>query len=179
VDEHRDEIAALSLAFAAGSQVPPREALRRLKDLARSVARPPRAWTTDRLWRSYEQVGEAVTADRSAARTAADLLALLRYELEGGVESGAEPPRPHEEAVRERYAAWLARQEQSGVAFTRHERWWLDHIATATAKHVRFDTADLDYAPFTMRNGTDGFLAQFGETRAEDILDELDRELGA
>ncbi|MFF0683381.1 DEAD/DEAH box helicase family protein [Streptomyces tendae] len=179
VDEHRDEIAALSLAFAAGSQVPPREALRRLKDLARSVARPPRAWTTDRLWRSYEQVGEAVVADRSATRTAADLLALMRYELEGGAGKGAERPRPHDEVVRERYAAWLAKQAQAGVTFTEHERWWLDHIAAATVKHVRFDTADLDYAPFTKRNGTDGFLAQFGETRAEDILDELDRELGA
>ncbi|MFJ1649917.1 DEAD/DEAH box helicase family protein [Streptomyces sp. NPDC088337] len=179
VDEHRDEIAALYLAFAAGSQVPPREALRRLKDLARSVARPPRAWTADRLWRSYEKVGEAVTEDRSAARTTADLLALLRYELDGGAENGADPPRPHGEAVRERYTGWLARQEQAGVTFTDNERWWLDHIATATVKHVRFDTADLDYAPFIKRNGTDGFLAEFGETRAEEILDELDRELGA
>ncbi|MCK1818891.1 DEAD/DEAH box helicase family protein [Streptomyces sp. XM83C] len=179
VDEHRDEIAALSLAFAAGSQVPPREALRRLKDLARSVARPPRSWTPDRLWRAYEQVGEAVAADRSAARTAADLLALLRYELAGGAENGAEPPRPHQEAVQERYAAWLARQEQAGVTFTEAERWWLDHIVRATVDRVRFDTADLDYAPFTKRNGTDGFLAEFGEVRAEEILDELDRELGA
>ncbi|MER6103410.1 DEAD/DEAH box helicase family protein [Streptomyces sp. NPDC001832] len=179
IEEHRDEIAALSIAFAADSQVPPRDALKRLKDLARSISRPPRAWTADRLWRAYEQVGEAVAADRSAARTAADLLALLRYELAGGAKQGTEPPRPHAEVVRERYAAWLAKQEQAGVTFTKAERWWLDHIAGATVERVRFDTADLDYAPFTMRNGTDGLLAEFGEARAEEILDELDRELGA
>jgi type I restriction enzyme R subunit len=179
VKDHRDEIAALSLAFSPESNVPPRVALRRLKDLARAIARPPRAWTPERLWRSYEQVGEAVTANPSAARTAADLLALMRYELAGGGEQGAAAPRPHEEAVRERYAAWLTRQEQAGVTFTDTERWWLDHIAGATIERVRFDTADLDYAPFTKMNGTDGFLAEFGEARAEEILDELDRELGA
>ena len=179
VKDHRDEMAALAIAFSAQSPVPPREALRRLKDLARAVARPPRAWTADKLWRSYEQVGEAVTANRSAARTAADLLALLRYELEGGADGRATPPRPHAEAVEERYAAWLTRQDQAGVAFTDTERWWLDRIAEATIQRVRFDTADLDYAPFTKMNGTDGFLAEFGEERAEEILDELDRELGA
>jgi type I restriction enzyme R subunit len=179
VKEHRDEMAALSLAFSADSPMQPRDALRRLKDLARAVARPPRAWTPDKLWRCYEQLGEAVTANRSAARTAADLLALMRYELAGGAARGATPPRPHEEAVRERYAAWLAQQEQAGVTFTDTERWWLDHIAGATIERVRFDTADLDYAPFTKMNGTDGFLAEFGEERAEEILDELDRELGA
>ncbi|WP_424891162.1 DEAD/DEAH box helicase family protein [Streptomyces sp. XH2] len=179
IEEHRDEIAALAIAFSPDSPVPPRDALKRLKDLARAVARPPRAWTPEKLWRSYEQVGKAVSANHAAARTAADLLALLRYELAGGAERGATLPRPHEEAVRERYAAWLARQEQAGMTFTKTERWWLDHITRATIQHVRFDTADLDYPPFTKMNGTDGFLAEFGEARADEILDELDRELGA
>ncbi|MFI1831120.1 DEAD/DEAH box helicase family protein [Streptomyces sp. NPDC020412] len=179
VEEHRDEIEALSLAFAMGSDVQPREALKWLNDLARAVARPPRAWTPDRVWHAYEQVGEAVSEDRSATRTAADLLTLLRYELAGGADSGAKPPRPHGEVVRALYAAWLTRQEQAGAAFTERERWWLDRIVHIMVDRVRFDTADLDYAPFTQRNGTDGFLAVFGDTRAEEILDELDRELGA
>ncbi|MFF7439469.1 DEAD/DEAH box helicase family protein [Streptomyces sp. NPDC008122] len=179
VDENRDEIAALSIAFGAGSEVPPGQALKRLEDVARSVARPPRNWTPDRLWEVYERLGEAAVAETRHGRKAVDLLALLRYELGGGAERGAAKPRPHEEVVRERYAAWLARQEQAGVRFTKHERWWLDHIVGATVERVRFDTADLDYAPFSTRNGTDGFLAEFGEARADEILDELDRELGA
>ncbi|MEU9029298.1 DEAD/DEAH box helicase family protein [Streptomyces sp. NPDC048383] len=178
IDDNRDEIAALTIAFGADSDVPPAAALRRLQDVARSVARPPRSWTPDTLWKAYENVGETLVHKR-AKRTAADLLALLRYELAGGAERGAPAPRPHEEVVRERYAAWLARQEQSGVSFSKRERWWLDHIVGATIERVRFDTADLDYAPFTTRNGTDGFLAEFGANRAEEIIDELDKELGA
>ncbi|MGV4928274.1 DEAD/DEAH box helicase family protein [Streptomyces sp. BHT-5-2] len=179
IDENRDEIATLSIAFSADSETPPGVALQQLKDVARSIARPPRAWTPERLWTAYEQLGEAAAAEGRPKRTVADLLALFRYELAGGAERGAPKPRSHEETVRERYAAWLARQEQTGVRFGQRQRWWLDHIVGATIERVRFDTADLDYAPFTTRNGTDGFLAEFGEAKAEEIIDELDRELGA
>ncbi|MEU6355643.1 DEAD/DEAH box helicase family protein [Streptomyces sp. NPDC047072] len=179
IDDNRDKIAAMSLAFSAGSDVRPGDAMRQLKDVARSIARPPRAWTPDRLWRSYEQLGEATLDEVRRRHTAADLLSLLRYELAGGAERGAPAPRPYAELVEERYAAWIARQEQMGTRFTERQRWWLDRIAVATAGSVRFDTADLDYDPFAKRNGTDGFLAEFGETRAEQIIEELDRELSA
>ncbi|MFI9600918.1 DEAD/DEAH box helicase family protein [Streptomyces sp. NPDC052043] len=179
IAENRDEIAALSVAFSAGSDVPPGVAMDRLKDVVRSIARPPRAWTPDRLWKAYEKVGEAVTDGAQRKHTVSDLLALLRYELAGGAAQGAPAPRPHEELVRERYQAWIARQEQAGARFTERQRWWLDRIAAATAERVRFDTADLDYAPFTSHNGTDGFIAEFGGTRAEHIINELDRELSA
>ncbi|MFF0380920.1 DEAD/DEAH box helicase family protein [Streptomyces sp. NPDC004286] len=179
IDDNRDEIAALSIAFSAGSDVPPSAAMNRLNDVARSIARPPRAWTPDRLWHVYEQLGEAATDGARRKHAASDLLALLRYELAGGAERGAPAPRPYEELVRERYQAWIARQEQMGTRFTERQRWWLDHIAAATAKRVRFDTADLDYAPFTSYNGTDGFIAEFGGTRAEHIITELDKELSA
>ncbi|MEV6536451.1 DEAD/DEAH box helicase family protein [Streptomyces sp. NPDC051639] len=179
IAENRDEIAAMSVAFSAGSDVPPGVAMDRLKDVARSIARPPRTWTPDRLWKAYEKVGEAATDGAHGRHTASDLLALLRYELAGGAARGAPAPRPHEELVRERYEAWITRQEQAGARFTERQRWWLDRIAAATAERVRFDTADLDYAPFTSRNGTDGFLAEFGGRRAEHIINELDRELSA
>ena len=156
--ENRDEIAALSLAFSTDSDVPPGQAMKQLQDVARSVSRPPRSWTPNRLWSAYERLGEVARTKAHQRRTVADLLVLLRYELEGGAERGAPQPRLHGELVRERYAAWLARQEQSGATFTEHERWWLDHIVGATIERVRFDTADLDYAPFSTRNGTDGFL---------------------
>ncbi|MGW2812537.1 type I restriction endonuclease subunit R [Streptomyces sp. NPDC001415] len=179
IADNRDEIAAMSIAFSAGSDVPPGVAMDRLQDVARSIARPPRAWTPDRLWKAYEKVGEAVPDGAHRKHTASDLLALLRYELAGGAALGAPAPRPHEDLVHERYQAWIARQEQAGACFTERQRWWLDRIAAATAERVRFDTADLDYAPFTSRNGTDGFLAEFGGTRAEHIINELDRELSA
>ncbi|MEV2254986.1 DEAD/DEAH box helicase family protein [Streptomyces sp. NPDC050147] len=179
ITDNRDEIAAMSIAFSAGSDIPPGVAMNRLKDVARSIARPPRAWTPDRLWKAYEKMGEVVIDEARRKHTASDLLALLRYELAGGAERGAPAPRPYEELVRERYRAWIARQEQAGTRFTERQRWWLDRIAAATAERVRFDTADLDYAPFTSHNGTDGFIAEFGGTRAERIINELDKELSA
>lgn len=179
IADNRDEIAAMSIAFSASSDVPPRVAMSRLNDVARSIARPPRAWTPDRLWHAYEKLGEAAADGARRKHTASDLLALLRYELAGGAERGVPAPRPFKDVVRERYQAWIARQEQTGTRFTERQRWWLDHIAEATAQHVRFDTADLDYAPFTSRNGTDGFIAEFGGTQAEHIITELDRELSA
>ncbi|MET7311115.1 DEAD/DEAH box helicase family protein [Streptomyces sp. NPDC005571] len=175
--DNRDEIAALTIAFGEGFHTDPAQAMRRLKDVARSLARPPRAWTPDKLWNAYERLGETVISAARAKRTPADLLSLIRYEMAGGAEREAPRPRPYEEVVRERYAAWRTRQEQAGATFTHAESWWLDRIVSATVERVRFDTADLDYAPFTTRNGTAGFLAQFGEKRADEILDELDREL--
>ncbi|OIJ66185.1 hypothetical protein WN71_019995 [Streptomyces mangrovisoli] len=179
IADNRDEIAAMSIAFSAGSDVPPGVAMDRLKDVARSIARPPRAWTPDRLWKAYEKIGEAVIDGARRRHADSDLLALLRYELAGGAAQGVPAPRPYEELVRERYEAWLTRQEQAGARFTERQRWWLDRIALATAEQVRFDTADLDYAPFTSRNGTDGFIAEFGGKRAEHIIIDLDKELSA
>ncbi|MFE7781777.1 type I restriction endonuclease subunit R [Streptomyces nigrescens] len=180
VDEHRDEITAIAVAYNGGPtpELSPRQAYDRLKDLARSIARPPRSWTPDRLWKAYETLGEALSAP-ATKRQAADLVALLRYELAGGAERGAPKPQPYGVMVQERYAAWLQRQRQAGSDFNDAQLWWLERIAAATAERVRFDAADLDYPPFSTRNGVDGFLNDFGEKRAEEILDELDQELSA
>ncbi|MFJ5680554.1 DEAD/DEAH box helicase family protein [Streptomyces sp. NPDC093097] len=180
IEEHRDEIAALAIAYDGGPTpgLSPRQAYDRLKDLARSIARPPRSWTPDRLWKAYQTLGEAV-ADPGSKREAADLVALLRYELAGGAEHGAPKPRPYGAMVQERFVAWLERQHQAGAHFSGAQLWWLERITAATAERVRFDAADLDYPPFSTRNGVDGFLAEFGEARADEILDELDRELSA
>ncbi|MFJ1706799.1 DEAD/DEAH box helicase family protein [Kitasatospora sp. NPDC088346] len=175
--EHQDEIAVLSAAFSQPG-VKPRDAYQKLQDVARSLARPPRAWTPERLWQAYEAMGEAI-AEPGAKHGVTDLVALIRYELEGGAESGAAPVRPYAAVVEERFAAWLERQRQAGAQFTEQQLWWLRRIADATAARVRFDFTDLNYPPFSARNGVYGFVAAFGEARADELLDDLDRELSA
>ncbi|MFF4484295.1 DEAD/DEAH box helicase family protein [Streptomyces sp. NPDC001520] len=176
IREHQDEFSVLSTRN--GANITPREAFEKLQDVARSIARPPRFWTPDRLWEAYEAIGEA-QAGTNGRREVADLVALIRYELEGGAEAGATPPRPYAVQVEDRFVNWLKRHREAGTHFSDQQLWWLQRIAGATAARVRFDVADLDYPPFSTRNGVDGFLAAFGEARAEEIIYELDRELSA
>lgn len=172
LNDNRDEITAWHTAFVQRAR-PPREVFQQLKAIAERIARPPRRWTPERLWKAYERAGIAA-ARKSTRHGVADLVSLIRFEL--GLE---DQPRPYASVIEERFANWLARQEQSGAHFTTDQLWWLDNIARTTAMTVRFDTADLDHVPFSSRGGTDGFLAAFGDDRAVTILDELDRDLTA
>ena len=86
---------------------------------------------------------------------------------------------PYESAVEARLAAWLARQEQAGVTFTVDQVWWLEQIADVVVTSLGCSADDLDQVPFTERGGVDGFTRAFGEDRAADLLDELNRELPA
>jgi len=61
---------------------------------------------------------------------------------------------------------------------TAAQAWWVGHIADLALANSRFDPVDLDSLPFSGRGGTDGFLREFGDERALDLLRELDRELG-
>ena len=144
-----------------------------LEDLAARIARPPRRWTHDALWRAYELAG-LTAASGTSRRGVADLAAIIRFEL------GADDQLlPYAAAIDRRYRAWLASREQGGARFTGDQLWWLENIAQATAMTVRFDTADLDHVPFSSRGGTDGFLAAFGDDQAVSILDDLDEDLTA
>ncbi|MFE3475648.1 DEAD/DEAH box helicase family protein [Streptomyces bacillaris] len=172
VQEHQDEITAFQLAYANRS-VTPREIFDQLKEIARRLERPPHRWTPEGLWRAYEALDMA--AGKSGVKHGpADLVSIIRFEL--GLDQEL---RPYREVIEERFEAWMVRQEQAGVILTHKQRWWLEQIAEAVAKNVRFDTADLDHPPFTQRGGTDGYLADFGEEAAVRYINELDQELSA
>jgi type I restriction enzyme R subunit len=102
-----------------------------------------------------------------------DLVSLVRFTV--GVD---EELVPYAERVNERYAAWLAQQEQAGVTFTDAERWWLDNMVRVITNSAGIRTEDLDDAPFTERGGTDGALRDLGD-RAAELIDELNSELTA
>ena len=67
--EHKDEIDALQFFYS----VPHKKRLR-FKDiqaLAQAISSPPRSWTTEKLWRAYETLGE-VEGARRLGRAAPD-----------------------------------------------------------------------------------------------------------
>jgi len=167
--EHRDEITALQLVTEAKER---RIAFTDIQELADRIARPPHNWTTDIIWTAYE----AIHVDRvrhSDRHTLTDLVSLLRYTV--GVDDELVP---YAARVQERYAGWLAQQEQAGTVFSPLERWWLDRMVDVIAASAGITADDLDRAPFSGRGGVDGALRDLGE-RAGDLLAELNTELTA
>ncbi|MEY9928587.1 type I restriction enzyme R subunit [Catenulispora sp. GP43] len=61
---------------------------------------------------------------------------------------------------------------------TAAQTWWIGHIADSAVASAQFDPTDLEGLPFSGRGGTDGFLREFGNEGALDLLRELDQELG-
>ena len=167
--DHRDEITAIQLVTEAKER---RIAFADVQELADRISRPPYNWTPDIIWHAYE----AIDVDRvrhSDRHTLTDLVSLLRYTV--GLDDELVP---YAARVQERYAAWLAQQEQSGTEFSPLERWWLDRMVDVIASSVGITADDLDRAPFTEKGGVDGALRDLGD-RAETYLDELNAELTA
>ncbi|MFV2020339.1 type I restriction-modification enzyme R subunit C-terminal domain-containing protein [Micromonospora sp. LOL_023] len=167
LEEHRDEITALQVFFDGKGRVD----FDQLKELAARISRPPQAWTPDRLWEAYVQLGR--TAEAPGDRGVTDLITLVRYEL--GVDQEL---RPYRSVVEERFTGWLLRQEQAGTAFTPEQLWWLERIKNVIAVSVAVTPDDLDGAPFTERGGIDGYVQTFG-AQAEPLITELNQELTA
>ncbi|MFI6454077.1 DEAD/DEAH box helicase family protein [Streptosporangium amethystogenes] len=166
--ENQDEVIVQQLRHGSGTRL----SYAQLQDLADRVKRLPNVYNVDFLWRSYEKLGEAPSLGEGEAAVT-DLVSLLRREL--GVDTEI---RPFRSIIEERYATWRAGQERAGVTFTPEQRWYLDGIVSVIATSVEITAEDLHGMPFDQRGGPYGFAAAFG-TRAETILDELNKELTA
>ncbi len=169
LDEHRDEITALQLGYEAGER---RIDFAFIQGLAARISRPPHNWTPDVIWDAYAVVDTA-KVHPCTKHTLTDLVSLIRYTT--GVDDELVP---YAERVRERYAGWLAQQEQAGVTFTDVERWWLDRIVSVIANSAGIRVEDLDEAPFIERGGTDGAIRDLGDM-AGVLLEQLNAELTA
>ncbi|WP_367137183.1 DEAD/DEAH box helicase family protein [Saccharothrix sp. HUAS TT1] len=171
LQDNADEIAALRVAFSEPRR-DPAEVYRSLKRLASKIESPPYRWTPEVLWRAYQNLG--IAKGNGGRKGVPELMTILRYEL--GLDSEL---RTYRSRVEDTLANWLARQEQSGVRFTVDQRWWIEKIAVTLASRLLVTPDDLDGVPFIERGGVDGFIRDFGDDRAEQLLDELNRTLPA
>jgi len=169
LDEHRDEITAIHLAYEAGEQ---RIDFSHIQGLAARIARPPHNWTPDIIWNAYAAI-DAPRVRNCPKHTLTDLVSLIRYTV--GIDNELVP---YGERVREKYAAWLVQPEQAGVVFNHTERWWLDRMVSVIANSAGIRVEDLDEAPFIERGGTDGAIRDLGD-RAGELIEELNAELTA
>ncbi|WP_219414720.1 DEAD/DEAH box helicase family protein [Pseudonocardia nigra] len=169
--DNADEITAMRVTFDDPTR-DPAAVYRSLKRLAAKIQAPPHRWTPDILWRAYQKLG--IARGNGGRKGVPELMAILRYEL--GLDTELRPFRSKVEA---NLANWLARQEQQGVHLTTDQVWWANKIAVALANRLCVTPDDLDGVPFTERGGVDGFVRDFGEDRAEEILNDLNRTLPA
>ena len=124
------------------------------------------------LWSSYAAL-DTEHVRKADRHTVTDLISLIRFELQQQNELV-----PYVDTVQERYAGWLATQEQVGAVFTDAQRWWLDRIADVIAQANGITVEDLDNAPFAERGGVDGAVRDLGD-RAAAWLAQLNTELTA
>ncbi|HEX2092896.1 MAG TPA: type I restriction-modification enzyme R subunit C-terminal domain-containing protein [Longimicrobiaceae bacterium] len=170
LERHRDEITALQVLYAQ----PYRRRLtyEDVQALARSIQAPPRAWTTEALWRAYETL-DASRVRGTPARVLTNVVSLVRYAMHRD-----DVLVPFPEVARERFAAWMAQQESGGRRFTDEQRQWLEMIRDHIAANLEITPEDFEYAPFVQRGGLGGAYRAFGE-ELNPLLNELTEVLAA
>lgn len=142
-----------------------------LKQLAETLQQPPRAWTTEALWRAYAQLERDRVRGAGSRRVLTDLVSLVRHAVQLDDELV-----PYPERVGRRYAEWLKAQEAEGKTFTPEQRWWLDQVATHIGVNLEIHAQDFNYGEFFNRGGQVAALRSLGP-RLMDLLDELNERL--
>jgi type I restriction enzyme R subunit len=170
VEDNRDEITAIQMLYSKPKNVG--ITYKEIKELAERIRRPHPTWTVDVLWNAYLAL-EPAKVRKSAVHTTTDLVSLVRFTL-GHMKELV----PYAQLVEERYAGWLLQQENLGVKFTDNQKWWLDRIKDAISQSAHFDAKDFEMSPFMERGGTDGVLAELGNTVTE-LIESMNMELAS
>jgi len=170
IEEHKDDIRALQILYNR----PYRERLTfaEIKELAKAIERPPRQWTPEKLWRAYEILDKSKVRG-SGGRMLTDIVSLVRYTLE------LDPKLvPFRDQVEERFATWLATQEQHGVSFTPDQLQWLTWMKENVASELGIDPESFEFTPFVEHGGIGKATQVFGD-RLSPLMNELTEVLAA
>jgi type I restriction enzyme R subunit len=170
IEDNKNEITAIQMLYSKPKNVG--ITYKEIKELAERIKRPHPTWTVDVLWNAYLAL-EPTKVRKSAVHTTTDLVSLVRFTL-GQMNELV----PYAQLVEERYAGWLLQQENLGVKFTDNQKWWLDRIKDAISQSAHFDVKDLEMSPFTERGGTDGVLAELGNS-VTDLIESMNMELAS
>jgi len=173
IAEHKDEITALQIIY---NQPYKHRVLtfEQVRDLAETLEQPPRAWTTEALWRAYAALEHDRVRGVNERRVLADVVSLVRHAVQLDDEL-----EPYPERVAQRYADWLKAQETAGRTFTAEQRWWLDKIAEHVGVNLMFGEADFAAnGELADRGGQVAAQRLFGAQLGA-LIDELNTVLGA
>jgi type I restriction enzyme R subunit len=172
IEENKDEITALQILYA---QPYNRRLLtyKQIKELAEAMKRPPYLLNTDELWLAYEKLDKSRVQGRGPQVLLTDIISLVRFAT-----GQAQVLEHYPDLVNQRYADWLARQEQSGNAFTPEQLEWLSMIKEHIATSLSITPDDFDSPPFYDKGGLYKVFQLFGQGFNK-ILDELNEVLAA
>ena len=170
IEQHKDQIRALQVLYSRPYEE--RLTFREIKELAAAIARPPRQWTPDVLWRAYEILDQSKVRG-SGQRMLTDIVTLVRYTLHQDDEL-----IPFRDQVEKRFAAWLSAQRQSGVEFTMEQLQWLTWMKDNIVGELGITPDSFDYAPFYERGGLGRATQVFGD-RLAPLMEELTEVLAA
>lgn len=168
--DNKDEITALQLLYSR--RFAQRLTLKDIRALADRIQAPPRSWTPERLWHAYETL-DASKVRGSAGQQLTNIVSLVRFALH---QEGALVPFPA--VVDERFANWIAQQENRGRSFTDEQRWWLNEIKNHVAASLHIENDDFDSPPFSQKGGLGKVYKLFGDD-LENIVRELNEVLVA
>jgi len=170
IEEHKDDIRALQVLYSR----PYKERLTftEIKELAHAIERPPRQWTPEKLWRAYEMLDQSKVRG-SGGKMLTDIVSLVRYTLDQDDELV-----PFRDQVEQRFAAWLAAQEQQGVTFTVEQMQWLTWMKENISSELGITSESFDYTPFAEHGGVGKAAHVFGD-RLTSLMSELTAVLAA
>ena len=156
LQEHKDELTALQFFFS----VPYRDRLHYgdIKELAKTISAPPRAWTPEKLWHAYELLDKDKVRGASGKRLLTDIVSLVRFALHRDHELV-----PHAERVKDRFTNWLAQQANTGRKFSREQVAWLQMIRDHVAASWEIEIDDFDNVPFVQEGGLGRAMQVFGK----------------
>jgi type I restriction enzyme R subunit len=170
VRENKDEITALQILYSRPHKQ--RLTLKEIKQLADTIQRPPHGWTPELLWHAYQTLDKSKVRG-SGGKVLADIISLVRFALHQDGELA-----PFKEQVNERFAHWLAAQQQNGRKFTEEQIQWLEAIRDHIASSLAIRTEDFDYVPFSLRGGFGKAVQVFGKD-LQPLLTEINTALAA
>ena len=125
IEENRDELTAIQIIYSRpyGQR---HLTYQQVQQLARAIEKPPYHFTTEELWRAYEQLDQSKVKGAGPHKLLTDIISLVRFAI--GETATLEP---YKETVDRRFQEWLNNQEDS---FSQEQMAWLemikDHIAT-------------------------------------------------
>ena len=169
IEDNRDELTAIQLIYNKpyGQR---HLTYQQVQQLAQAIENPPYRFTTEELWRAYEQLDQSKVKGAGPDKLLTDIISLVRFAI--GETAALEP---YKETVDRRFQEWLADQKDS---FSREQLAWLEMIKDHIAASLRIEMDDFENIPFQAKGGAIKVYQLFGDA-LDTILEALNEQLAA
>ena len=169
IEDNKDELTAIQIIYSRpyGQR---HLTYQQVQQLAQAIEKPPYRFTTEELWRAYEQLDQSKVKGAGPHKLLTDIISLVRFAI--GETATLES---YKETVDRRFQEWLNNQEDS---FSQEQMAWLEMIKDHIATSLRIEIDDFENIPFQAKGGTIKVYQLFGDM-LDTILEALNEQLAA